>query len=190
MSNYQPTVYLSTNELQSELRNLKLKIINGEYKFEINNSSVKDLSSELDFIKSTFPNDIISGSIVMKLYGLLRRDIRDIDILIDDKNRYTSYSQGGYNDGEETVLNRLGFKTFPYKGSFFSKTKQYKVDFFENKTAPYDIVNINGSDFKIHNPLDIMNYKMQLGKIDKHNNDLALVFKKLNLIDYASKFGK
>lgn len=182
--------YSTGTELKSELRDLKLKVISNEYKFEINKDSIKQLSNELNFIKSTLPDEIISGSIVLRLYGLIKRDINDIDILLRDKNLYSSYNKRGYCDDENEILNRLGFKTFNYKSWFLSKKRSFKVDFFENPDAPFDLVNIGGVKLKIHNPMEVINYKLQLCSASsgaKHNLDLTGIFRYMNMLDYANK---
>ena len=183
--------YMTNNELKTEFRNLKLKVISGELTFSINQVVSKQLSSELDFINSEFKSDIISGSIVLKLYGLIKRDINDIDILLDDKSRYTNYKIGGYD--EDSVPNRLGSKDFKYKSGFFSKKKEYEVDFFENTDAPYDLVKIGNNTYKLHNPLEILNYKMSMALNNtnsglKHNEDLSLIFRHLDMLEHINEY--
>ena len=60
--------------------------------------------------------DIVSGSLALNLYGLIERDINDIDILIDSRFRYSGYYSGQLygspNDGELTMENRLGYIYF------------------------------------------------------------------------------
>ena len=77
---------LTPDELIKEFRDFKLKVINGDIVFNITNSSIRSLGNELDFIKDTFrEDDIITGSIALRLFGLLHRGSNDIDILIKDK---------------------------------------------------------------------------------------------------------
>ncbi|HPZ24137.1 MAG TPA: hypothetical protein PLC25_04795 [Bacilli bacterium] len=186
--------YMTNDELKTEFRDLKLKVINSELKFNVNKSVANQLSKELEFVSKEFGSDILSGSIVLKLYGLLRRDINDIDILIDDKSRYSGYSIGGYD--EDSVPNRLGKKTFFYKKGFFSRKKEYNVDFFENTDAPYDLVKIGDKTFKLHNPFDIINYKMSMilsstSSVDssrKHNEDLSSIFRHFGLLDHVNDY--
>ena len=80
---------------------------------------------------NNFKNDIISGSIALSLLGLINRTVSDIDILIKNKNRYSGYINNTYSDDEE-LDNRLGYINFEYKKNFFSKTRDYEVDFFLN----------------------------------------------------------
>ena len=157
---------LSLSELNTEFRNYKLKCLNNEIEFKISKSVVKENKDLLVFITDNFPNDIITGSLGLKLLGLLSRKNNDIDILIKDKNRYDRYILDGYDD-EFTTPNRLGYKSFKYKKGIFTKQKEYEVDFFEDKDVPFLEFDINiGTSFnsnvkkiKIHNPLEIINYK-------------------------------
>jgi hypothetical protein len=145
----------------------------------------------LTFITDTFPNDIITGSLALKLFGLIGRKSNDVDILIKDKNRYDKYIIDNYDD-EFTTPNRLGYKPFKYKKGIFSKEVEYNVDFFEDKNVPFleftiDIsttFHSNIKKIKIHNPLEIMDYKLgifanpKVGRATgrKHNEDLTQIF--------------
>ena len=182
---------LSLDDLRMEFRNFKLKSINNEIEFKISDSVVDENKELLTFITDNFPNDIITGSLALKLFGLISRKSNDIDILIKDKNRYDNYIIDGYDD-EFTTPNRLGFKSFKYKNGIFSKEIEYNVDFFEDKNVTFieftiDIsttFHYNIKKIKIHNPLSIMDYKLGIfanpkvaratGR--KHNEDLTQIF--------------
>lgn len=173
MINYSFDRLLDDNELKSELRDLKLKIVSGEYEFKINKDFLKDNRKLINFIKSSFPNDIVSGSFVLRSYGLINRELNDLDILINDSNRYTGYTKGGYNDEEDEISNRLGYKEISYKDGFFSRKKTYKVDFFQNESASYSIID----GVKFHNPMEILNLKMSMLNNSKHRKDLTDAFR-------------
>ena len=82
-SNTIHTNYLTPSELQTEFRDYKLKVLNGEIDF---NPTLKEKYKDLlYFISDEFPNDIISGSLALNILGLIYRDTNDIDIIIDDK---------------------------------------------------------------------------------------------------------
>jgi len=182
---------LSLDDLRMEFRNFKLKSINNEIEFKISDSVVDENKELLTFITDNFPNDVITGSLGLKLLGLLSRKSNDVDILIKDKNRYDNYIIDGYDD-EFTTPNRLGFKSFKYKKGIFSKEVEYNVDFFEDKNVTFleftiDIsttFHSNIKKIKIHNPLSIMDYKLGIfanpkvaratGR--KHNEDLTQIF--------------
>jgi hypothetical protein len=182
---------LSLDELKAEFRNFKLKSISNEINFNISETVIKENKDLLNFLTDNFPNDVITGSLALKLLGLLSRKNNDIDILIKDKNRYDRYILDGYDD-EFTTPNRLGYKPFKHKKGIFSKEVEYDVDFFEDKNVPFleftiDIsttFNSNIKKIKIHNPLEIMNFKLGIfanpkvaratGR--KHNEDLTQIF--------------
>jgi hypothetical protein len=182
---------LSLDDLRMEFRNFKLKSINNEIDFKILDSMIDENKELLTFITDTFPNDIITGSLALKLFGLISRKSNDVDILIKDKNRYDRYILDGYDD-EFTTPNRLGYKSFKYKKGIFSKEVEYNVDFFEDKNVPFleftiDIsttFHSNIKKIKIHNPLEIMDYKLgifanpKVGRATgrKHNEDLTQIF--------------
>jgi len=181
---------LSLDDLRMEFRNFKLKSINNEIEFKISDSVVDENKELLSFITDTFPNDIITGSLALKLFGLISRKSNDIDILIKDKTRYDKYIVDDYDD-EFTTPNRLGFRTFKYKKGIFTKEVEYNVDFFEDKNVPFLEFDVNVGGFmsdirkiKIHNPLEIMDYKLaifanpKVGRATgrKHNEDLTQIF--------------
>jgi hypothetical protein len=182
---------LSLDDLRMEFRNFKLKSINNEIDFKILDSMIDENKELLTFITDTFPNDIITGSLALKLFGLISRKSNDVDILIKDKNRYDKYIIDNYDD-EFTTPNRLGYKPFKYKKGIFSKEVEYNVDFFEDKNVPFleftiDIstaFHSNIKKIKIHNPLEIMDYKLgifanpKVGRATgrKHNEDLTQIF--------------
>jgi hypothetical protein len=182
---------LSLDDLRMEFRNFKLKSINNEIEFKILDSMIDENKELLTFITDTFPNDIITGSLALKLFGLISRKSNDIDILIKDKNRYDKYVTDTYDD-EFTTPNRLGYKPFKYKKGIFSKEVEYNVDFFEDKNVPFLEFDIdisttfhsNIKKIKIHNPLEIMDYKLgifanpKVGRATgrKHNEDLTQIF--------------
>jgi hypothetical protein len=191
---------LSLDDLRMEFRSFKLKCINNEIEFKISDSVVNENKSLLSFITDTFPNDIITGSLALKLLGLISRKSNDIDILIKDRNRYDRYILDGYDD-EFATPNRLGYKSFKYKKrcligteklQLFPKYKEYTVDFFEDKNVNFleftidisTILHSNIKKIKIHNPLEIMDYKLAIfanTKVVKatgikHNEDLTTIF--------------
>lgn len=168
------------SDIDSEFRDLKLKIINGDYQFSFVKHKADILRKELQFISDKFPNDIITGSIALKLYGLLDRKTSDIDLLIKDKNRYSSYIYyGSRNDND--IDFRLGYKEISYQKGFFSKKRTYNVDFFEDMGVSFNILEYNGVKLKVHNPLELLSTKIGLSDNSKHFDDLIFTFKSINL---------
>lgn len=172
---------LTPDELVREFRDFKLKVMNGDIVFNITNDAIDDLSEELDFIKDTFrEDDILTGSIALRLFGLLHRGSSDIDILIKDKNRYSGYTKDDY---EWEIPNRLGYKSFKYRPNIFSKKREYEVDFFEDLGCNFTEIEVgdflNSRYIRIHNPIEILDFKMRMAieaKSDKHNEDLTRIF--------------
>ena len=180
------TNYLTPTELQTEFRDYKLKVLNGEINFTPSSKALDKHKDLLYFISDKLPNDIISGSLALNIFGLIYRDTNDIDVLIDDKNRYPKYVKDGYDDDEFSTPNRLGYVEIKYKkGVLFSKEKEYKVDFFHNdNNASFITIDFNGKSLKVHNPLEVMDYKLNMAintKVytvtsRKHNEDLTQIF--------------
>ena len=188
------TNYLTPGELQTEFRDYKLKVLNGEINFTPSAKALDKHRDLLHFISDELPNDIISGSLALNIFGLIYRDTNDIDVLIDDKSRYPKYIRDGYDDDEFSTPNRLGYVEIKYKKrsligieklQIFPKYKEYKVDFFHNdNNASFITIDFNGKKLKVHNPLEIMDYKLNMAintKVysqtsRKHNEDLTQIF--------------
>jgi hypothetical protein len=179
---------LDDNEIKSEMRDLKLRMVSGEIDFKINKDFINKNKKIFNFIKNTFPNDVLSGSIVLKAYGLLNRDYHDLDILIDDPKRYSGYMKSDYDNLEMNVSNRLGYKTLSYKNGFFSFKEDYKVDFFENKGSSYNVID----GIKFHSLLEVLDCKMTMAldgyseSSKKHRKDLTDIFRMIYIRDCAN----
>lgn len=194
------TIYTSLSDsIKPQYRQLKMGVISDEIKFNINLDSWDE--SMLNFIASEFKNDIISGSTALRMYGLISRTSKDLDIIIKDKSRYTGYSTDSYNDNE-ILDNRLGFKKFNYNTEssnkflqFFGAKKSIEilVDFFEF----YDGVSCNeiqykGNVFRLHDPLQIIDAKIDMiddsSKVDisekrKHYRDIIDIFTSTKVLE-------
>ena len=173
-------------KLKSDFRDFKINLISNDIEFKISKDAIKKFNNELSFIKSEFKNDIISGSLALSLWGIVDRRISDIDILIEDIDRYSGYRKTGYGDDEFGLIsNRLGYIEFSWKKNFFSRRRYYEVDFFKNVGARYHQFEFDGALLKIQDPLDILNVKMYLanktsnyGKFySKHYYDLDKLFR-------------
>jgi len=178
------TNLLTPSELQTEFRDYKLKVISGEINFTPSAKALDKHKDLLYFILDKLPNDIISGSLALNIFGLIYRDTNDIDIIIKDKNRYPKYVKDGYDDDEFSTPNRLGYVEFKHKRGIFTSEKEYKVDFFHNEGASFTEVDFNGKKLKVHNPLEVMDYKLNMALNSKvlsstsrkHNEDLTQIF--------------
>ena len=187
------------NDWSQYLRDFKIEIVSGERNIEITEEAKQRFAKELRFISEEFPEDIITGSLALNLYGLLDRGIGDIDIMIADRKRYTGYRQGllygMLPDGEQTMSNRLGHLEFEIKESFLRrlmngmKRRSYLVDFFEADSAPFETFEFEGHTYKIHQATRIVENKCVLESIkplrgkrgysdskEKHGRDLLCIF--------------
>lgn len=162
-----------------KIRDLKIKFINGELKLAPDLSRI--FNDELGVIKNNFTNDIISGSLALRIFGLIEKVSKDIDIILTDKDKYAPYIKDDiyYDNGTY-----LGYKTIRYKKGFFSTYKEFKVDFFLDSNVNYISVNIDGFDLKIHNLFDILDLKLQMSlnlikESYKHKCDLIEILENL-----------
>lgn len=174
---------LSNSEIKAEIRNLKIRIISGDFEVKPSDVNIKKHNKELNFILNKLSkDDIITGSLALKLYGLLDRQIGDIDIIINE-DRYGSYRIGGY--GDLPMDNRLGYKRIVDKVRWPFPRKEYEVDFFLNDgSVKYKEIDFNGEKLKVQNPIDIINQKMIIhfkNSPIKHYKDLITIFDKVNL---------
>lgn len=171
--------YGSDIDIKSEIRNLKLRIIAGDIEFKFCDTAIKKYQDELNFIVNNLSTgDIISGSLAFKLYGLLDRKIGDIDIIIDDPNRYESY-YGKYRYGSLQIENRLGYRNFSFGKWFWKKT--YNVDFFINDDAEFIEMDFNGSKLKVQDPVSLISKKMEMINSEKHYRDVITILNKIDL---------
>jgi hypothetical protein len=171
---------IDTKDFISDIRELKLKMISDEINFEISKYDIKKFNTQLKFIKKEFPNDVITGSIALNLFGLINRDISDIDILIKDDMRYSGYNNSNYFD-EGKTLNRLGFKYFYFKKNFFSFKKTYEVDFFKDLGSTFIEFEFEGVKLKVQHPIEIISQKISMCKHHKHYRDLEIIFSNFDI---------
>ncbi len=169
-------------DLVPQFRDLKLKLISGDFQFSISNKSIKKYYNELLLIKKKFTNDIITGSIALNLFGLIDREISDIDILIKDTDRYSGYLNETYGDPETGMIdNRLGYILFDFKRGFFYKKRRYEVDFFKDLGTKYIEFQFEGVKLKIQHPLEIISVKMGMSRNHKHYRVLEIIFSKFDI---------
>lgn len=188
------------NTLTSAYRDLKIRLLDEPIEFCIDKSSVTKFKHQLRFIKSLPPDCIITGSIALNLFGLIDRDIIDIDILIQDENQFSDYRKTRYtfhgDDANQLMINRLGYIIFFRKNGFFSKRRKFIVDFFKT-TGNEKVIQFEFENYiyKVQNPLQVIACKMQFLPENatetyfpnlstyfswaKHYNDLTAIFNKL-----------
>lgn len=99
---------------EAEFRDIKINLINGlDFDLPITDEVKNKFRNELRFIKDTCPNDTITGSLALNLYGVIDRKVKDIDVLIKDKDRHSIYLIDRTSEIEES--NRLGYIHLDYK---------------------------------------------------------------------------
>lgn len=172
---------MSNKDWTPYLRDFKLGIITGEREINPCQKSLNKFDEQLTFIKDEFPNDIITGSLGLNIFGFLDREISDIDILIKDKERYTGYNSGEYyrrtKNNELDMDSRLGYLEIKHKRvGIWNKLfpKKYKVDFFQDNGQRYLEVEYKGHIYKVQHPLDILETKSTLAG-NKHYRDLYCI---------------
>ena len=108
---------------EAEFRDIKINLINGsDFDLTITDENKSRFKNELRFLKEICPNDIITGSLALNLYGLFNRQVRDIDVLIKDKDRHSIYliAIDRYNLSTPEIAeieesNHLGYIFLDYK---------------------------------------------------------------------------
>jgi hypothetical protein len=126
--------YEPINDWTPYIRDYKIALVTGEKEIGINENCLDYFKKELKFIKDNFPNDILTGSLALNIYGLINRNISDIDILIEDDNRYSGYNKTLYGYSNDEADNRLGYRYIKHRyGLFNLLSKEYVVDFFKKE---------------------------------------------------------
>lgn len=178
----------------SEMRNLKIRMVTEDIKFKVEDNLSNFYSNYLNFIIEQYPGAIISGSLALNLYGLIYRDMSDIDLILD-KRPAGSFHKNMYGDENiETNSIRLGYQyiteNFKWK-NIFRKRQTFNVDFFldtDNKVK-YNTFIFKGKTLKIQDPVQITEQKIEMvNNADnyqyrakqKHNRDLFSIFKQIN----------
>jgi hypothetical protein len=177
----------------SEMRNLKIRMITEDIKFEVADNLSDLYSDQLNFIIEQYPEAIISGSLALDLYGLLNRPISDIDLIVDKRPAGVLHKDTYGDENIMTTSDRLGYQyiteSFKWR-NIFNKRKTYQVDFFLNTgNVKYNTFAFKGRNVKIQDPVQITEQKIAMvnnaenhmftGK-QKHNLDLFVIFKHFN----------
>ena len=178
----------------SEMRNLKIRMITEDIKFEVADNLSNFYSNQLNFIIDQYPDAIISGSLALNLYGLVYREMSDIDLIVDKRPTGSFYKNSYGDENIETTSVRLGYQhiteNFKWR-NLFRKRETYQVDFFidnDNKVK-YNTFVFKGKTLKIQDPVQITEQKIEMvNNADnyqyrakqKHNLDLFVIFKQIN----------
>ena len=161
-------------------RDFQIRLIEGK-ELKINEKNYQEFikSDKYQVFKKYTPDEIITGSATLKLFGLLDRDIIDIDVVLQDENKFRPYQKLFYSG--ELLDSYLGTKYYSWKKNswnIFSDKKTYAFDFFkiDEKT---EFIEYQG--LKIETPIGVINHKIEIadkngmGYSDKHVNDLVLI---------------
>ena len=177
----------------SEMRNLKIRMVTEDIKFEVADNLIDLYSNYLNFIIEQYPDAIISGSLALDLYGLLNRPISDIDLIVNKRPAGVLHKDTYGDENIMTTSDRLGYQyiteSFKWR-NIFNKRKTYQVDFFLNTgNVKYNTFAFKGRNVKIQDPVQITEQKIAMvnntenhmftGK-QKHNLDLFVIFKHFN----------
>jgi hypothetical protein len=177
----------------SEMRNLKIRMVTEDIKFEVADNLIDLYSNYLNFIIEQYPDAIISGSLALDLYGLLNRPISDIDLIVNKRPTGVLHKDTYGDENIMTTSDRLGYQyiteSFKWR-NIFNKRKTYQVDFFLNTgNVKYNTFAFKGRNVKIQDPVQITEQKIAMvnnaenhmftGK-QKHNLDLFVIFKHFN----------
>jgi hypothetical protein len=161
-----------------KIRDIKLTYLMGDIDFEINKNKVKKFKKELKFISKNFPNDIISGSLALSLFGLIDREIKDIDIIIDNGRDITNLNLLKNNEYFKSPENYLGYKYYNWRESIFSIKRNYKVDFFKGEGIIYYDIFFENTPLRVQSPISIIERKYNLGGF-KNLEDIDYFFSKI-----------
>lgn len=149
----------TAEEIKSLFRDFKIQIIQGR-KFYLNEANYKEFikSDKYNAYLKFTPGEIITGSVALKLLGLLDRESKDIDLIIPgEKSQQFGTLQTLFYSNDH-LENYIGTKYVEYRRGFFSKTTTIQFDFFGKTDS--EILTFN--ELKIENPLTIIEKKIKL----------------------------
>lgn len=182
------TTTTTQNQIKEDYRNFKLNVIQNNIQFSIDPNRWFGLPKSIrSIIVDYFYDDIITGSVSLYLHGLIDRQIKDIDVVLANSDRFPSYTRDVYGEeaDEINIDNRLGYRNFKYKEGFLFKTEtEILVDFFVDKDGTYTYKRWNPDNWiatrgiKFHNPFEIIDYKMRMIHSKKQVDDLFNIFNK------------
>lgn len=169
-------------DLKSAIRDFKIEIIQGR-KLTIDDKVYNNFIKSKIYkkFKSETPNEIITGSTCLCLFGLLSREPGDLDVIIsdDEVKKFGELYKPYYNTDDQSD-NFLGQTWLESKSfSFFGLKETFKFDFFK-KTGLEEIIQFG--ELKLQDPIEIINWKIKmvqsLGyKSEKNFMDLKEILK-------------
>lgn len=179
-NSWYPARFLEKEEINRNIRDIKLKVLTDEYDFSINENILGMYKNELNFIYEKFDkyNVVITGSLALKIYGLIDRIVGDIDLLINDMNGIEIKPLINHYDNDELYF---GSNIYKNRINLF-KVDKYKVDFFKNDSLNSEFIYRNRV-YKIDDPINIIEKKANMllnarsfDTKSKNDSDLRLIF--------------
>lgn len=194
----------TSDDIKIISRDIRLKVITEGIKLTIDKSKLKDMP--LSIIRDKYPNAIISGSNCLRAFGLIDRESKDFDLILDKKPNVELLNELLNNrfDGEQFFGdNRLGSTNIDIYSnkslgimSFLKKlitpVKMVNVDFFLNDgSIEYEEIEYDGFTYKFQNPFQIFDKKCLMvntdskrssyfgNNIDKHLSDITRIAMKI-----------
>ena len=161
-------------------RDFQISIIQGR-EFSISEEKYQKFikSDKYQVFKKYTPNEIITGSAALNLFGLLDRDIIDLDVILQYPKKFEPYQKLFYsNESIESYLGTKWFKWRKYSWNIFTDFKKYAIDYFQIEDNT-EFVEYKG--LKIETPMGVINHKIEIADkqgmsySDKHVNDLVLI---------------
>lgn len=148
-----PCYVVNLLDVKSDIRDIKLSfLMNRVLSIDTSQNSI------LDFIvRNNLSKYVITGSIALKLYGLLERYTKDIDLITTTRDR-----EGYSNNGYLLEKGRLGYLKVKDKLNIWNlfKREEHDCDFFLDADVSYREFEYKGIILKIQEPISIINAKM------------------------------
>jgi hypothetical protein len=168
-------------EIKSLFRNFKLDIIESNIKLEISEKNFNKFiqTKQYQAFSKFTPEEIITGSTSLYLFGLIDREPVDVDVICFDGKSYEPFIDRSYSFD---VPNYFGYRDFKVKKRFWNKSTWVTIDFFEFQDEEFiEYKRFNTHLIKIENPLNIIQKKFNIvcsenvNLSNKHYHDLKRI---------------
>lgn len=170
--------YFDHGEAISEIRNLKLRLLNEDIDYKINYEYLKSIEKILNVTNDNYQDYIFTGSIALNIYGLINRNYKDVDIILPKDfniidgtfNQVTHYPSD--NDGD-FCSKRMGFRDVKPKialsktvikdifSTLFSSNNDIRYDLYhdEDDKVKYNTFRYEGKVYRIQDICQLMEQK-------------------------------
>lgn len=160
---YKSSGFGDVNDIRTEWRNLKLKLmLNDDIKFEPNIDLIKKKSyfrdkSYWQILKKYRGNTIITGSLSLKAFGLMEREVSDIDLIALDSSIVKTV--GKHHDRYDTDVKELiGYDKVYTKYFGIWNHERWYVDFFEHTNQTF----VEKDGYLFQSPIEVMDKKIDM----------------------------